>query len=52
MGGNSLLIGALALMTLTIVVFYLIVERIGLAKAKDEHHHSAITDGAPHQKNG
>ncbi len=50
--GNSLLIGSLALMTLTIVVFYLIVERIGLSNAKDKHTHSAITDGAPEQKNG
>ena len=49
---NPLLIISLAMMTLVIVVFYLVVERIGLSKAKDEHHHSAITDGVPEQKNG
>lgn len=50
--GNSLLIICLAVMTLTIVIAYLIVERISVAKAKDTHEHSAMTEGKPSQRNG
>ena len=45
-------IGGLALITLVIVVTYLVIERIGLSKAKDEHHHSATTEKVPSQRNG
>ncbi len=50
--GNSLLIISLAVITLTIVVGYLIVERVGVAKAKDEHHHSALTENKPGLRDG
>jgi len=50
--GNSLLIIALAVGTLTIVIAYLVIERIGVAKAKDEHHHSAATEGKPQLRDG
>ncbi len=49
---NSLLIIALAVSTLTIVIAYLIIERVGLSKAKDEHHHSEVTKGSPELRNG
>ena len=49
---NSSLIISLALATLVIVVLYLVVQRFRVSKAKDEHHHSAITKGRPDQRNG
>ena len=49
---NPLLIISLAMATLTIVIAYLVIERIGLSKAKDEHHHSEITKGAPNLRDG
>ena len=50
--GNSLLIISLAVGTMTIVIAYLVVERIGVSKAKDEHHHSAVTEGKPELRDG
>lgn len=41
---NPLLIISLAIGTLTIVIAYLIIERIAVSKAKDEHTHSAVTE--------
>ncbi len=50
--GNSLLIISLAVMTLVIVICYLVIERVAVSKAQDEHHHSAITEGKPEQRDG
>jgi hypothetical protein len=50
--GNSLLIISLAVGTLTIVIAYLVIERIGVAKAKDEHHHSELTKRNPELRDG
>ena len=49
---NELLIPALAVSTLTIVIAYLVIERIGTSKAKDEHHHSAVTENQPNLRDG
>ncbi len=49
---SSILIGALAIVTLTIVAVWLVIERIGTEKAKDEHHHSAMTENKPEQRDG
>lgn len=50
--GNSLLIISLAVATLTIVVAYLIIERIAVSKAKDEHDHSELTRRDPAKRDG
>jgi hypothetical protein len=49
---NEILIPALAVGTLTIVIAYLVIDRIGTAKAKDEHTHSAVTEKAPGLRDG
>ena len=49
---NSLLIISLAVATLTIVIAYLVIERINVAKAKDEHHHAEITKRDPALRDG
>ena len=50
--GNSLLIISLAVITLTIVIGYLVIERIAVSKAKDEHHHSELTKREPAKRDG
>ena len=47
---NSTLIIALALTTLLIVIGVLIYQRLNVKKAQDEHHHSALTEGHPEQR--
>jgi flagellar basal body-associated protein FliL len=47
---NSILIIALALVTLLIVVGVLVYQRFSVKKAQDEHHHSAMTRGHPEQR--
>lgn len=49
---NVILIPSLALMTLVIVIAYLIIDRIGVSKAKDEHTHSAVTEDKPGLRDG
>lgn len=50
--GNSLLIISLAVATLTIVVAYLVIERVAVSKAKDEHDHSELTKRDPDKRDG
>lgn len=49
---NSMLIIGLAVITMTIVIVYVIIDRIGTEKAKKEHTHSAITENKPSQRDG
>ena len=49
---NPILIISLAVVTLTIVLAYLVIERIAVSKAKDEHTHSAVTEDKPELRNG
>ncbi len=49
---DAFIVFGLALITLAIVVTYLVIDRIGLEKAKSEHHHSAVTERKPEQRDG
>ena len=49
---NPTLIIGLAISTLLIVIVYLVIDRINTSKAKDEHTHSAMTEGKPSQRDG
>ena len=47
---NPTLIIALAIATLLIVIVALVYQRLHVQKAKEEHHHSALTEGHPEQR--
>lgn len=47
---NSTLIIVLAIATLAIVAVILVYQRVSVKKAQDEHHHSAMTQGHPEQR--
>ncbi len=49
---NPTLIISLALATLVIVIGYLIYQSFAVKKAKDEHHHSAVTEKKPELRDG
>ena len=50
MSGNGNLIWLLALATLVIVVVVAVWQRAVVAKAKDTHEHTAMTEGRPDQR--
>lgn len=47
---SSTLIISVVITTLLLVLCYAVWQRFKVSKAKDEHHHTALTEGHPEQR--